>query len=222
MLTYEQAQTQAPQVWDKPTGIVNIGDYFHLPYTPVMQVVEKGMLADGRVWLLVKPMSGSYSEEWLVEPDPPALTQQPAPEPETECQPQEQQPVGFAGDSVGVELQPTGEAIAEFEQGKHHGREDALARLHPLYAQPSNEYATGYLEGYNSVLNPSPQPKVIESPNWSIQYDSNWDWYQVWVGDSCIGHGTDYQQAERIAQRYIAANKFWQQHRQAVVAAVAG
>ncbi len=201
MLTQEKpsSQVNASQVWDNPTAQANIGDYFHLPYTPVMQVVEKGMLADGRVWLLVKPMSGSYSEEWLVEPEPPALTQQLAHVPELESQ-QEQQPIGFAGDSLSVRLQPTRDVLAEFEQGRCHGREDAFARLHPLYTQPLSEYAAGYLEGYDSILNPSPQTEVIEPVGWSIQYDSNWDWYRVWVGDSCIGHGSNYQQAERIVR----------------------
>ena len=209
-----QTQSQAPQVWNKLTYCAQIGDYFHVPFTPVMQVVEKGTHSDGRVWLLVKPSAGSYIEEWILKPEQPVGTQQ---QPE-----QEPQPVGFAGDSVGVGLQTTKEAITEFEQGRTHGQQDAADRLHPMYAAPSDQYAAGYLEGYNSYINPSPQPEVIEPPRWSIQYDSNWDWYRVWVGDSFLGHGSDYQQAERIAQKYIAANEFWQQHRQAVIDAYAG
>jgi hypothetical protein len=224
MLTQEKSSSQvsASQVWDKPTAQANIGDYFHLPYTPVMQVVEKGTLADGRTWLLVKPMSGSYSEEWLVEPEPPALTQQLAHVPESESQ-QEQQSVGFAGDSVSVGLQPTQDALAEFDTGRCHGREDAFARLHPLYTQPLSEYAAGYQEGYNSVLNPSPQTEVIEPVGWSIQYDSNWDWYQVWVGNHCcLEKGSSYEEAERIAQQYIAASHRHQEHRRAVLVTYAG
>lgn len=55
---------QAPQVWDKPTASAQVGDYFRIPFVPVMQVVEKDVLQDGQVWLLLKPVSGSYSEEW--------------------------------------------------------------------------------------------------------------------------------------------------------------
>ena len=91
-----------------------------------------------------------------------------------------------------------------------------------MYTQPSISYAAGYLEGYNSVLDPLPQTEVIEPPTWLIQYDSKWDWYQVWVSESCIGHGSNYQEAEQIAQKYIAAKEFWQQHRQAVIDAYAG
>ena len=221
MLTQEKSSSQvsASQVWDKATAQANIGDYFHLPYIPVMQVVEKGMLADGRVWLRVLPMSGSYTEEWVVEPEPPALVQQPPHVPSPECQ--QEQSIGFAGDSVSIGLKQTRDAQAEFSQGRCHGQQDAASRRHRMYTQPLSEYAAGYLEGYNSYINPSPQPEVIESPRWSVQYDPNWDWYRVWVGSRCIGHGTDYQQAERIAQRYIAAKEFWQQHRQVVVAAYA-
>ncbi len=218
-----QTQVSASQVWDKPTAIANIGDYFHLPYTPVMRVVEKGMLADGRVWLLVKPMSGSYSEEWVVKPEPPALTQQPAPEPETECQPQEPQPVGFAGDSVSVGLQPIWDAIAEFETGRCHGQQDAASRRHRMYTQPLSEYAAGYLEGYDSILNPSPQTEVVKPVEWSVRYNANWGWYDVWVASSCcLEKGSTYEEAERIAQQYIAASHRHQEHRRAVIAAYAG
>ena len=208
-----QTQSQAPQVWNKLTHCAQIGDYFHVPFTPVMQVVDRDTLENGQVWLLLKPSTGSYTEEWLVKPEQPVGTQQ---QPE-----HEPQPVGFAGDSVAYQLQPTEEAQTEFSQGRCHGQQDAAARLHPMYTQPESEYAAGYVSGYDSELSPSPQPEVIEPPTWSIQYDSNWDWYRVWVGDSCIGHGSNYQQAERIAQKYIAAKEFWQQHRQVVVSAYA-
>ena len=66
MLTQQKSQSQAPQVWDKLTALAQIGDYFHVPFTPVMQVVEKGTHSDGRVWLLVKPVSALYTEEWVV------------------------------------------------------------------------------------------------------------------------------------------------------------
>ena len=212
MLTQDKPIVQAPQVWDKPTALAQVGDYIRV--APIMRVVERKSLSDGRVWLLVKPSNASADpEEWVVEPESSTKEQQ---QPE-----QEPQPVGFAGDSVGVGLQPTEEAITEFSQGRAHGQQDAADRLHAMYAAPSDQYAAGYLSGYNNYINPSPQPEVIEPPRWSVQYDPNWDWYRVWVGDRCIGHGTDYQQAERIAQRYIGAEQFWQQHRQAVLAGYA-
>lgn len=211
-------QDQAPQIWDKLMHCARIGDYIRIPCTPVMQVVDKDTLEDGRVWLLVKPMSGSYTEEWLLEPEPPALTQQPAPEPETECQPQEQQPVGFAGDSVSVELQPTGEAIAQFEQGYIHGQQDAAERLHSMYAEASCQYSSGYLQGYNSTLNP-PQPTAPQQQQWSITWSSQWNWYNVWVGDSYAGSCTKYEEAEQLAQLGIAAHNRWQEHREKVLAA---
>ncbi len=215
MLTQNKSIVQAPQVWDKPTALAQVGDYFHVPFTPVMQVVDRDTLEDGQVWLLLKPSTGSYTEEWLVKPEQPLGTQQ---QPE-----QEPQPVGFAGDSVSVGLQLTGDAITEFDTGRCHGQRDAAERLHPLYTNPSDEYAAGYLEGYNSVLNPSPQTEVIELVGWSIQYDSNWDWYQVWVGNHCcLEKGSTYEEAERIAQQDIAASHRHQEHRRAVIAAYAG
>jgi hypothetical protein len=185
-----------------------------------MRVVEKGMLADGRVWLLVKPMSGSYSEEWIVEPELPALTQQLAHLPETECQ-QEQQPVGFAGDSVSVGLQPIGDAIAEFEQGYIHGQRDAAERLHPMYAEASCQYSLGYLQGYNSTLNP-PQPTPPRQQQWSITWNSQWNWYNAWVGDCYAGSCTKYEEAEQLAQLGAASQKKWQEHREKVLAGYAG
>jgi hypothetical protein len=215
MLTQQKPQSQAPQVWDKPTALAQIGGYFHVPFTPVMHVVDRDTLEDGQVWLLLKPSTGSYTEEWVLKPEQPVGTQQ---HPE-----QEPQPVGFAGDSVSVGLQPTRDAIAEFDTGRCHGREDAFARFHPLYTQPLSEYAAGYQDGYNSVLNPSPQIEVIEPVGWSIQYDSNWDWYQVWVGNHCcLEKGSSYEEAERIAQQYIATSYRHQKHRRAVIDAYAG
>ncbi len=72
MVTQEKpiAQVSTPKVWDKATSQANIGDYFHIPYTPVMQVADKKTLSNGQVWLKVKLMSSSYSEEWVLEPEP--------------------------------------------------------------------------------------------------------------------------------------------------------
>ncbi len=72
MIAQEKVQLQAcsPQTWDKPTVQANIGDRFKVPCTPILQVVDKEILEDGRVWLLVKPVSASYTEEWIVDPEP--------------------------------------------------------------------------------------------------------------------------------------------------------
>lgn len=219
MVTQQKTPTQAPRTWNEPTASANIGDYIRIPCTPVMQVVDKDTLEDGRVWLLVKPMSGSYTEEWVLEPEPPALVQQPAHVLEPECQ--QEQSIGFAGDSVGVGLKQTGEAIAEFSQGYVHGQRDAAERLHPMYAEASCQYSTGYLQGYNSTLNP-PQPTAPQQQQWSITWNSQWNWYNAWVGDCYAGSCTKYEEAEQLAQKCIAAHKRWQEHREKVLAAYAG
>lgn len=218
MITQEEplAQVSAPQIWDKPTARAQIGDYFHIPFMPVMQVVEKETQVDGRVWLLVKRYSSIESEEWVLEPELPQQAQQSVLE-------KEQDPAGFAGDSVSVGLQPTIESTTEFEQGRLHGQNDALAKWHPIYKEPATEYATGYLAGYNEVLNPKTQPIDVSAPpeTWSVTYDPKWDWYRAYVGFSCIGQGTTHQQAERIAQRYIATNEMIRRQNAAVLAAYA-
>ncbi|MDZ4877560.1 MAG: hypothetical protein CLLPBCKN_006995 [Chroococcidiopsis cubana SAG 39.79] len=71
MITHPKsiAQVQTPQIWDEPTALAQVGDEIRAPFTPLMQVVEREVLADGRVRLLVKPISASYSEEWVLEPE---------------------------------------------------------------------------------------------------------------------------------------------------------
>jgi len=89
---------------------------------------------------------------------------------------------GLAGDSTGCqlrsliearqqlpELEQTPKAETEFEQGRIHGQNEALAGWHPIYTQPSTEYATGYLSGYNEILNPAPEhPKASKPIEWSV------------------------------------------------------
>jgi len=60
------SQSQAPQVWDKLTHCAQIGDFPCSVY-PIMQVVDRRHTG-GRhqVWSLLKPSTGSYTEEWLV------------------------------------------------------------------------------------------------------------------------------------------------------------
>ncbi len=111
----------------------------------------------------------------------------------------------------------------EFEQACNHGRLDATEKLIPLYTEAECEYTRGYVEGYKWHTKPyiptSPPPKPL---TWSVTYDQKWQWYLVWVGDRAIGQAFDHEEAERIGQKYIASEKFWQEHRERVLAAYAG
>ena len=134
----------------------------------------------------------------------------------------EQEQACNAEDSGSDGLQPTKEANTEFEQGCQHGRNDALAKWHPIYKEPATAYARGYLSGYKGVLNPTTQQSKISAPQeWSVSYDPKWQWYQAWVGFSCIGHGTTHQEAERLAQKYIAMNELIRRQNAAVLATYA-
>ena len=220
MVTQQKQISQAstPQIWHTPTASAQVGDYIRVPFTPVMLVADRDKLEDGRVWLLLKPATASYTEEWVLEPEAPVVESQQ--QPATEPQPQ---PAGLARDKVSYQLQPAIEGETEFEQGLLHGRNDALAKWHPIYKEPATEYATGYLSGYKAVLNPRTQPIEVSTPpsTWSVSYDDKWDWYRVYVGCRCIGQGTTHQQAERIAQRYIAMNELIRRQNAAVMAAYA-
>jgi len=116
------------------------------------------------------------------------------------------------------ELEQTAET--EFQQGRTHGRNDAEAKWHPIYTQPLTEYAKGYLAGYSIVLNPvAEQPEVRIPVEWSVFLDPCWELYQAWVGDHCIGHGATYEEAERIAQGYIAVDEMIRRQNQVVMTA---
>ena len=65
-LVDSRPQTQSSKIWNKPTARAEIGDYFRIPYTPVMQVVDKDELEFGQVWLLLKPTTASKAEEWVL------------------------------------------------------------------------------------------------------------------------------------------------------------
>jgi hypothetical protein len=128
MLTQQKVELQAcsPQTWDKPTAQANIGDRFEIAFYPIMQVVDKDILDDERVWLLVKPYSGAATEEWLLDPEP-ALEPQQQQQPQLEETEQIQTP-GFAGDTVGVNLRPTHKAFATM-----HEWEEAAGLIPPGY-----------------------------------------------------------------------------------------
>ncbi|OWY63680.1 hypothetical protein B7486_51675, partial [cyanobacterium TDX16] len=163
----------------------------------MMQVVDREVLADGRVRLLVKPVSASCSEEWIVEPQAIVEPQQPkSAAPET-IEPR--QPAQSDGDSVTHQPQPDWEALAEYESGCIHGKHDAAARMSPMCKQASCPYSQGYLDGYNSIQAssqpPAPVPKAVE---WQVVYDPKWDLYQVWVENRCLMEkASSYAQGER-------------------------
>jgi hypothetical protein len=138
-----------------------------------------------------------------------------------ECQPQEE-PVGFAGDSVSCQLLSTQSATEEFEIGRRYGQHDAAARLQPICSFAACPFSTGYLEGYNSFSSVQQQPQLVKPTGWSVTYDPKWQWYQAWVGDRFVGRGTTHQEAEQIAQRYIATDEMILRQNRAVLAAVAG
>ena len=77
-LVDSRPQTQSEKIWNKPTARAQIGDYFRIPYTPVMQVVDKRGLESGHVWLLLKPTNASKADEWVLQPE---AKQPPAPQP---------------------------------------------------------------------------------------------------------------------------------------------
>ena len=129
-----------------------------------------------------------------------------------------QQPDKLAGDSVRSSLQPTLSAPTEFETGHHHGQADAAERLHPIYTKPKSESAIGYLEGYHGSSSQQ-QPAPTQPVEWSVDYDPKWHWYRAWVKDRCIGHGSTPEDAERIAQRYIATDEMIRRQNAAVLKA---
>lgn len=134
---------------------------------------------------------------------------------------EQQQPAGFAGDSVSCQLRPKPELIADYEQGLQHGKQDAAERLHPIYAEASCEYSMGYLQGYRGIQNPQPTKASTVPVSWLVTYDDNWQFYRVWVGDRAIGRASTSQEAEQIGQKYVAIGQLWQQHRERVLAAFA-
>ncbi len=210
MITQQKAELQAlsPKTWNQPTAEARVGDYIREPFQPIMIVVDKDLLPDGKVWLLVKPVSASCTQEWVVAAEPVIESKQPQPNNDEKKQ---------AAQEVG----DTASGATEFEQGYRHGQSDAAERLHPIYRANLHEYATGYIKGYDAILNP---PELIQQQGtsqrlqWSVVYDPKWDWYQVWVGDRCLrSKANSFDEGERIAQKYIAAEELRKWHRELVL-----
>ncbi len=190
LLTQDEqlVQVSSPKIWDRATTKANIGDIVHAPFTPVMEVINKDVYTDGRVWLKVKPTNAScYTEEWVLDREEDDLL----PPPRT-----------------------------EFEQACNHGRLDATAKLIPLYTEAECEYSKGYVEGYKGQTKPT-TPTPPKPRTWSVTYNQTWQWYIVWVGDRAIGRAFDHEEAERVGQKYLASEKFWQEHRERVLASYA-
>lgn len=185
-------QVSTPKTWDRESPKASIGDRIRVPYTPIMEVVDKDVYPNGQTWLLVKPNSGSYTEEWVLEAE--EDIQQPA------------------------ETQPLCEEEAEFKQSREHGQLDAAKRLPPICTEASCQYSTGYLQGYNSATTTEQTKASAKSPTWAVIYDGEY-WYKAWVDRSLVGKATTYQKAEQMAQKAIASKKFWQGHRERVLAA---
>lgn len=192
---------KSAQVWEKLTTEIKKGDYIRLPYAPIVQVLDRYELPDSKVTLYVKTNAGA-AEVWLVEPESAAP-----------------QVAGFAGDSISCQLRPS-KATPEYEQGYRHGQQDAIEQLHPIYTDPTCSYAAGYAEGYNHIIRPthfqSVENKQVE---WKVTYDSNWDWYYVWVGERLAGKASNHEEAERLAQQYIATDALIKKQNAAVLAA---
>lgn len=125
------------------------------------------------------------------------------------------------GDSTGCQLRLDWEAVAEYESGLAHGRLDAANRMRPICAEATCPYSQGYLTGYNDIERSQPQPETVASPQWSVTWNSKWHWYEVWVGNAWAGRASNHESAERIAQKYLAAEKLRCSHRELVLAAFA-
>lgn len=142
-------------------------------------------------------------------------------QPSSKATKQAQHPVGWAGDSTGCQLRLEESAVAEYESGLAHGRLDAANKMHPICAEATCPYSQGYLAGYNDSERSQPQPEVAASPQWSVTWNATWQWYEVWVGNAHAGRASNHEEAERIAQKYLAAEELRTAHRELVLATFA-
>ena len=216
-------QVLAPKTWDKPTTHAQIGDVINSPFMAVMQVADRELLEDGRVRLLVKPLTGTFAEEWIIEPEPVTRPSEP------KCAQPENTPVEPVSslDSPSCALQPAWLALQEYDRGVWWGKHDASAQSQPMYTEASCPHSTGYLDAYNSftIANQKSQPPETKKPiQWKVVYAPDWDWkwYKAMVGDKCIGKYCSCEEAQAAAQKYIAAEQARREHRELVMAAYAG
>lgn len=66
------------------------------------------------------------------------------------------------------------------------------------------------------------QPEALQQVEWKVTYDSKWDWYYVWVGERLAGRASNHEEAERLAQQYIATDELIRRQNAAVLLAYAG
>ena len=142
-------------------------------------------------------------------------------QPNSSATKQAQQPVGWAGDSTGCQMRLDWEAVAEYESGLAHGKLDATSRMHPICTEATCPYSEGYLAGYNEILDSKPLPETVAPPQWSVTWNSTWQWYEVWIGSAHAGRSSNHEEAEQIAKKYLAAEKLRSAHREIVLAAFA-
>ena len=113
------------------------------------------------------------------------------------------------------------EAVAEYDSGVAHGKLDAANRMRPICTEATCPYSEGYLASYNEILRSQPQPEAVSLPQWSVTWNAKWQWYEVWVGNAHAGRASNHEEAERIAQKYKAAEELRCSHRELVLAAFA-
>lgn len=155
------------------------------------------------------------------ESAPTVQTQLQQAQPNSSATKQAQQIVGWAGDSTGCQLRLDWHALEEYESGLAHGKLDAANRMHPICTEATCPYSMGYLAGYNDILLKQPQSETAAPSQWSVTWNAKWQWYEVWVGNAWAGRASNHEEAERIAQKYLAAEKLRCAHRELVLAAFA-
>ncbi len=186
---------------------------------PIIVVVDKDLLPDGRVWLLVKPLSGGAEEEWIIDPEPAAESS--APTTHLQDTPVEQPVLDFPS----CKWQPAWLGQQEYERGTWWGKHDANTRRKPLYTKASCPHSTGYLDAYNQFTQinqtSKQQPETKKPTQWRVVYapDWDWDWYITWVEGEYIGKYCSCEEAESAAQKYIAAEQARLEHRELMLAA---
>jgi hypothetical protein len=160
-------------------------------------------------------------QQHFCEDAPTAQPQSQQAQPNSKATKQAQQVVGWAGDFTGCQLRLEESGVAEYESGLAHGKLDAASRMHPICTEATCPYSRGYLVGYNEILRSQPQPETAAPPQWSVTWNAKWQWYEVWVGKAHAGRASNHEEAERIAQKYLGAEKLRSAHRELVLAAFA-
>lgn len=155
----------------------------------------------------------------LLEPE--QITPPSAPTIHLEDTPIEQSVVDY----FSCKLQPAWLGWPEYQKGIWWGKQDASSRREPLYTEASCPHSTGYLDAYNSFTQinqqSQQQPNAKKPIEWKVVscHDWDWKWYQVWVGDNCIGKYCSCEEAESAAQKYVAAELALLEHRELVLTA---